>query len=191
MRAAGLSGGSLAWQPAGLDRPAFPEENTVSTVATLPLADSADCVQSSMVNTLMGACGLQAVPDGDDTDAAGKAVMAVISLVGDVEWTVFMNFCPETASALASRFAGFTIPADSGDLVDAIGELANLLGGEVKTQLDQRGLKADISLPSVLKGDNVAVLIPRDAPVARRRFQTDLGTMSAGVVVGHKLVPAA
>lgn len=78
-------------------------------------------------------------------------IIGSISLVGDVEWALLLCLSETTAPALAERFTGFEIPFDSPDMGDAIGELANLLAGEIKVELDRVGVKANISLPQVFR----------------------------------------
>lgn len=87
-----------------------------------------------------------------------NGVIASISLVGDVDWALLIYLSETTAPALAERFTGFPIPFDSDDMGDAIGELANLTAGEVKVELDHVGIKANISLPQVFRGQGIEVL---------------------------------
>ena len=42
-----------------------------------------------------------------------------------------------------------------GDMVDAIGELTNMVGGNIKTELFQKAPLFDISVPSVYMGDDL------------------------------------
>lgn len=87
-----------------------------------------------------------------------NGVIASISLVGDVDWALMIHLSETTAPALAERFTGFPIPFESDDMGDAIGELANLIAGEVKVELDHVGIKANISLPQVFRGEGIEVL---------------------------------
>ena len=73
----------------------------------------------------------------------GPTVLSVISLVGGVDWSIFLGLPKDTAVALAKSFAGFDIPFESDDLGDAIGELSNILAGNVKARLDRVGIKTE------------------------------------------------
>ena len=146
-----------------------------------------DCVVEAAKAVFGTACGIQIEPSQADSDAHTDGVIfAVISLVGDVEWSVFLGLPRGTATATAARFAGFDIPFDSDDMGDAVGELTNILAGHVKALLDKRGLRAEISLPSVVRAENLAVLNRRDLQVAKTCFNSELGNLWAGVTFGTR-----
>lgn len=149
-----------------------------------------DCVLESAVETFGSTCNVTLAPAAAEPakDPAAKALLAVISLVGDIEWSLCLGLPGETATALAAKFAGFEIPFDSPDLGDAIGELANILGGTVKAKLDSRGVRADISLPTVMRGTCVEVLNLQGMPRARTFFESPCGPLWTEVVVGSGLV---
>jgi len=87
--------------------------------------------------------------------------------------------------AVAAKFAGFEVPFDSADMGDAIGELTNIFAGQVKTLLDNRGIKSNISLPSVLRADNLQVLIQRHSSSSRICFDSALGKFWTGILAGR------
>jgi len=117
-----------------------------------------DAVEKATIEMLSSTCGL-ALTETDDhsclTDTG--AILGIISLMGDVDWGVCIGMPKETASALAELFAGFAIPFESDDMSDCIGELSNILAGTIQRTLNARGLKADISLPSVMRGQKLDV----------------------------------
>ncbi len=155
------------------------------TTATSAVVEHADCVQAATTEVLTGTCGLQ-LAAADGLGLGEPIIMAVISLVGDVEWTVFLNMSRQTAAALATRFSGMEIAPESGDLPDAIGELANILGGTVKAQLDRRKIGVNLSLPSVLEAADVEVMVPWHLPTVKTHYKTELGVLCTGVIVGKK-----
>ena len=106
-----------------------------------------------------------------------EGVVGCISLVGDVDWSLVLSIPRDTASALAGNFAGFEIPFDSPDMGDAVGEMANLVAGEVKVQLDGIGLAAEISLPQVFRGDIIEVLQLPHLPSKLLTFECSCGPL--------------
>ena len=154
---------------------------------------NSDCVAEAFESISNSACSMEAKNLGQQEGeiVSSEVILAVISLMGQVDWSVFMGLSQDVAPKLAAKFAGFEIPFDSPDLADAVGELANILGGEVKARLDGRGVQADISLPSVLRGDNLKLMIPRDTPLVRYHFETPVGEVIVGVVAGRKSTLAA
>ena len=142
-------------------------------------------VDKAAIEILGSTCGLELelIDDPGNLTEDGL-IIAIISLVGDVGWSIFLGFPPKTAVAAASKFAGFDIPFESDDMGDAVGELANMVAGHVKIMLDQRSVKADISLPSVIRAEHLEVL-SRHTTVARKKcFNTTAGKLWIGVTVG-------
>ena len=129
-------------------------------------------------------CGIEVQQvDAECTNPeAGKTILAIISLVGDVEWSFFLSLPPNTAVDLVKQFAGFEIPFDSDDMADASGELANILAGRVKAALDEQGVEVEISVPSVLRADHMHVMIPKEALHRCARVATGLGPLWIGVI---------
>jgi chemotaxis protein CheX len=156
----------------------------VTTQSTSGALQNIDCLIEAAKGIFATTCSIEVQPEAvaDENVCTHEIIMSVISLVGEVEWSVFMAIPRATAVAMAGKFAGFEIPYESSDLGDAIGELSNILAGDMKARLDRRGLKADISLPSVMRCDNLQVLISADTPVEKFSFSTPIGKFMAGVI---------
>ncbi len=144
-----------------------------------------DCVSEAACGVLKTACSLSLEPHEEEASVSPEVVIAIISLVGQVEWSLFIGLPKTTAVGLAAKFAGFEIPYDSPDMGDAVGELANLLAGDVKARLDARGVKADISLPTVLRAQDIHVLIQRNSPSRKNCYRSELGPMWIGMSAGR------
>lgn len=147
-----------------------------------------DCVTQAAAQIFNSTCGVEValVPEQDLSDDG--VVLGIISLVGEVEWSLFLGLPRQTAVSVAAKFAGFEIPFDSNDMGDAVGELTNIFAGQVKALLDERGVKAEISLPSVLRAENMHVLIQRHASAAKVCYQTDLGKFWTGILACRNAV---
>ena len=144
-----------------------------------------ECIAQATIDIFSATCGLTLEPVSDDTDLADdEVIIAVISLVGDVEWSLFVCLPRDTASALAAKFAGFEIPFESEDMGDAIGELTNILAGDVKLKLDAKAIKAELSLPSVMRAESIEVLVQRNSVIRKTCFNSSAGKLWTGVSVG-------
>lgn len=143
-----------------------------------------ECVARATVEMLKQTCGIDLVEVADDQQQDSHIIIAVVSVIGDVEWAVFLGLPKPTAEALAAKFAGFDIPYDSNDMGDAIGELANIVVGHVKAILDRKGVTANISLPSVIRADNLQVLVQSGATKTRACFDSPVGKLWAGLSSG-------
>jgi chemotaxis protein CheX len=114
---------------------------------------------------------------------AGPGIVAIISLVSDPLWAFTLVLPRAAAPVLAKKFAGFDIPFDSRDMADVVGELANVVAGDIVARLDRRGVKAKMSLPMVASGTDVHLLLPADVQSKDLAFQLPEGTFWVEVVV--------
>ncbi len=148
-----------------------------------------DAVNEAVKEIMMSACGAvvdecEKLPEDVCEDGV---LIAVISVMGDVEWSIYIGFPRDTAVAICLAFAGFEVPFESEDMGDAIGEVTNILAGSVKQILDKRGVTVDISLPSVMRVDGLHVLKQRGAQAAKNCYTASVGQFWTGVVSGRNV----
>ncbi len=145
--------------------------------------EHSECVNTAVIEILGATCSVKLQEcENDARLAEDRVIIAVISLMGDIEWSVFLGLPSVTATLLCEKFAGFTIPFDSEDMGDAIGELVNILAGEVKAKLDAKGIKAEISLPSVMRAKSLDVLTQHTSRAISSCFDSKAGKLWTGVV---------
>ena len=156
------------------------------TTGTTQRMPNSDAVNEAVKEILMMACGTVAeeVQADEDFSAEQGAIIAVISIMGGLDWSIFIGLPRETACGMAESVAGFEIPFESEDMGDAIGEVANILAGSVKQILDKRGIEVEISLPSVMRVDGLHVLKQRSSHSHKQYFQCSMGMFWTGVVTG-------
>ena len=125
------------------------------------------------------AFGRPFIPSPEDdwrTDVSG-----VIGFSGDASGAVILAFSMDTATKLASQFAGDTMTAEHPDFADAIGELANMVAGGAKPEFE--GLDISISLPSVIVGEKHEVSNSRIHPGLVIPCETALGNFRVHVAM--------
>ncbi|MHC4716336.1 MAG: chemotaxis protein CheX [Planctomycetota bacterium] len=156
-----------------------------SESAACPTAfEHVDCLGGAAIDLFTRALGqrLVRVEVGQATPACDGVIIAMVSLIGDVDWSVFLGFPRHTAMGIASAFAGFDIPFESEDMPDAIGELTNIYVGLVKSRLDARGAQARSSLPDVMRGGHVRFLAQSSTQCRKWCYNSGLGRFWTGVV---------
>ncbi len=142
-----------------------------------------ECVFEATEEIFRAACGLNLERCDDEGDLGNDgAVIGMISIVGDVEWSLFVGLPKSTAVSLAEAFAGFRIPFDSPDMGDAVGEVANILAGDVKRRLENRSVSASISLPNVIRAESLEVMVQRGTSATRACYSCDVGKIWTGVI---------
>lgn len=154
----------------------------MTTQTTPNVFPHSDVIPAALKQILSTTCSLELKEDPNDVAASAAlrtqgALICIISLVGDVEWSLCLGFPQKTAEAISEKFFGMPLAFESSDLSDCIGEVTNIFAGEVKGRLDEIGVKADISLPSVIRGIGIKILVGRACPYACSYFDTAVGKL--------------
>jgi len=135
-------------------------------------------VRDSMVSTFETILGSQPEYAGDHEEKKiGDGVVGIISFGGDVSWLLMLALGRQSACSIASGFCGFEIDYDSPDMGDVVGELANVLAGDIIARLKAEGMQTAMSLPTIMRGHDVEPLLPRGAPSKKMHFTTPNGDL--------------
>lgn len=106
-------------------------------------------IVESVFATMMS---LEVAADGTPWFPAGDRLTAAVHLTGDWHGAVVVECGPAQACAFAARFLSIDLPPAVDDVVrDVLGELANMIGGNLKCVLT-RGIR--LSMPSVVSGSD-------------------------------------
>ena len=115
----------------------------------------------------------------DKKDASQKklenTITGVIGLAGTHKGVLAIHFPYQVAFAITSNFLGMDIAELNEDVEDAIGEIANMLGGNVKSILSENGRDIDLSLPSTISGKEYGFQSSKTADKTVISFETDVG----------------
>jgi chemotaxis protein CheX len=87
-------------------------------------------------------------------------VNVIIGLVGDIKGNVVLSMQEKTAINIASRMMG-GMPLTEFDLMpkSALCELANMVNGRSASELEQMGVRTNITPPTLIHGRNMISLI--------------------------------
>jgi chemotaxis protein CheX len=103
-------------------------------------------------------------------------VSGIIGLSGGAKGSVALSFPRITALKVVSEFGGMKVVTMDDTVVDAIGELANIIAGAAKRDLTQ--YKINISLPTVVMGDGHELGGPKDIVPMVVPFECGLGSFN-------------
>jgi chemotaxis protein CheX len=92
------------------------------------------------------------------TDPGGQ-IIGSVGFIGEVNGIIYIYAGAGFARIITSRLLGMTeTEVDPGEMVtDAIGELSNMVAGYVKSRLCNGGLPCTITIPSVVRGQELKV----------------------------------
>lgn len=106
-------------------------------------------------------------------------VSGIIGLAGETQGAVVVSFPRETAIKIASKLASKEYTALSNEVIDSVGEIANIIAGNAKKDLTE--FRISISLPGVITGNHYQINWPQGIPVITIPFTSPLGDFSVNV----------
>lgn len=111
-------------------------------------------------------------------DAAG--LIASVQISG--AWNGVVLFLP--TERFARRAATLMLAKDqleTAELLDAVAELCNMIGGGIKTMLPG---PSHLSLPTIMQGTQYAVHVPKTRLIAQLKFSSESQTQEVRVLEG-------
>lgn len=104
-----------------------------------------------------------------------ESISGVIGLAGTHKGVLAIHIPNKVAMAITSSFLGMDVEEMNEDVEDAVGELANMLGGNVKSILSEKGRDIDLSLPSTIIGKQYDFQPTKEAERIIIPFKCDAG----------------
>jgi chemotaxis protein CheX len=103
-------------------------------------------------------------------------VSGVIGLSGKAVGTVVLSFSKEVAVKAASTMLLTDLTEINDEVLDAVGELTNMVAGSAKAELEEYELQ--VSLPNVITGKGYEVHFPSEVTPIGIAFDTDWGPLT-------------
>ncbi len=120
-------------------------------------------------------------------DAPSYPISGVIGLSGKAVGTVVINLSESVAIKAASAMLMTEMTEVNEDVLDAVGEIANMVAGAAKSELEQYELS--VSLPNVVVGNPHAIHFPSNSTPICVPYETDWGPLN--LEVGLEAITAA
>jgi chemotaxis protein CheX len=141
----------------------------------------------STFKTMLGCVLTRGIPYVKNGSQPEHEVSGVIGLTGKAQGTVVVGLGREAALRATEAMLQERPPEINGDVVDAIGELANIIAGGAKAQLEH--LDLSVSLPSVITGKGHCIQFPTKVTPICIPFDSDWGliTVEVGLSEPHAI----
>jgi chemotaxis protein CheX len=104
-----------------------------------------------------------------------QSITGMVGLAGIHRGVLAVHFPNQVALDVTGSFLGMEVEEINADVQDAIGEIANMLGGNLKTILSDRGKDIQLSLPSTISGDEYSFTSHADVDQVILPFQAPAG----------------
>ncbi|HEX2959395.1 MAG TPA: chemotaxis protein CheX [Chitinispirillaceae bacterium] len=111
-------------------------------------------------------------------------ISGVIGLSGEAQGSISLSYPNEVAIKFVTKMLGTPVNEKSPDLIDAIGEFANIIAGNAKKDLSKFNLS--ISLPNVIIGKAHILVGQSGAPTILVPFKSPLGMFAMEVSLKTK-----
>lgn len=102
-------------------------------------------------------------------------ITGMIGLAGTHKGVLAVHIPYDVAMAITGSFLMMDVTEINDDVHDAIGEVANMLGGNVKTILSEKGRDIDLSLPSTIAGAEYSFSSDKEVDKVIIEFDTGKG----------------
>lgn len=110
-----------------------------------------------------------------------KSITGMVGLAGVHKGVLAIHLPNQVAQDVTSNFLGIEVNEINEEVQDAIGEIANMLGGNLKTILSDKGKDIQLSLPSTIYGDEYAITSQADVGRIIIPFQAPSGVFFVDV----------
>ena len=94
----------------------------------------------------------------------GCQVMGMVGLAGNSHGIVSVHCSHTLAMTITSNMLGMPITHMGDEVKDAVGEVTNMVAGSFKNRLSKGGELLNLSVPTVIVGDNFTIKTLSNAP---------------------------
>lgn len=131
-------------------------------------------VKESVVNTFASIIDEQLTCVEDEEEGGPlNGIVGNITVFNSKQTLSLMFAIPkDTALHLSKVFIGMEIPFESDDMGDLIGEIANILAGDIAASVEKVGFRGQSSLPTATRGSNLTLFMPTKPPKEEMKFSS-------------------
>ncbi len=112
---------------------------------------------------------------------SARDVTGIIGLAGELKGTVVVSVDKEIAFAAAEVFIGTRPTSIDGDVLDLVGELANMIGGGAKERFGNPNIA--LGLPTTVSGSDYRISFNHCSEVETVEFKTPFGPLTIQVAM--------
>jgi chemotaxis protein CheX len=105
-----------------------------------------------------------------DVRATSGDVTGIMGLVGDKKGTIAISFTENGAIFVFKTLIGDECTKMGPDVVDAIGELTNIISGQARKEFEKAGINLKAAIPMVVVGHNVELNFITKIPIISLPF---------------------
>lgn len=103
-------------------------------------------------------------------------VTGIIGLAGkEAKGSFAVSFSKSCIVKVVSNMLGEEVQDLEGDIMDAVGEITNMISGGARAELENKGYSFEMAIPSIISGKDHKIVHITDFPIIVVPFDTDYG----------------
>jgi chemotaxis protein CheX len=102
-------------------------------------------------------------------------VTGIMGLVGDRSGTITISFLERGALFVFKTLVGDESSSITADVVDAIGEITNIISGQARKEFEKTGINLKAATPMVIVGKGVVINFITAIPIIELPFTFSIG----------------
>ncbi|MEL7833566.1 chemotaxis protein CheX [Fodinibius sp. N2] len=132
-------------------------------------------VKESVFNTFESILGeeLEYVEEGNGDGPLNGIIGNVTVFNSDHTISLMLAIPKDTALFFSKVFIGMELPFESDDMGDLVGEISNILAGDVAANVEKVGFRGQSSLPTATRGSDLTLFMPNKPPTKKMKFASE------------------
>lgn len=111
---------------------------------------------------------------------SSKDANIILGVTGDLKGTVFFSFTKDMTLEMVKIMAGMEMDEIDVFVSSALGEVANIIGGNAITNLSNYNYKCDITPPQIIIGEHKSISMANERALVIP-MKTDIGEFSISI----------
>ncbi|MFH1036338.1 MAG: chemotaxis protein CheX [Pseudomonadota bacterium] len=103
---------------------------------------------------------------------AGGDISGIIGITGETEGSMSISFTESCICGIVSNMFGESITQINREVEDAVGEITNMISGDARRELAEKGHTLKGAIPSVISGKNHTIKHMSNGPAIAIPFST-------------------
>ena len=110
-------------------------------------------------------------------------VSGIIGLTGAVTGSMALSFSEGAILKIVSNMLGEEINEVNGNIMDAVGEITNMVSGVARKELESIGLNVEAAIPTIVSGKGHSIKHVLSGPSVVIPFETEYGPFAVDVCI--------
>lgn len=132
-------------------------------------------VRESVLNTFESIIGekLEYIEEGNGDGPLNGIIGNVTVFNSEHTISLMLAIPKDTALFFSKVFIGMELPFESDDMGDLVGEISNILAGDVAANVEKVGFRGQSSLPTATRGSDLTLFMPNKPPTKKMKFSSE------------------